>query len=293
MKIAEKPTVAVVIPFYNGSRWIERALRSVHEQTIAADELVIVNDGSDESERAILDELALRYGFRLLDKANGGQGSARNCGVECTTSEYICFLDQDDYFLPEHIEDLLGALPKKDLRFGFLYADLMIADITGNIIYSHIVRDRGTHPKTSVVDMVRTDMFVLPSASVISRRAFAAVGGFDPQFTGYEDDDLFMRIFRAGYTNYYIEKPVTVWCVHGESTSSGIRMQRSRLRYFKKLCATFPDEPSVGLYYFRDFLVPRFGPHFIRHALEAAKNESEHREEIGEMLREYCNAVIS
>lgn len=68
----KKPTVAVIIPFYNGARWIERAVKSVAEQTVKADEFIVVNDGSRPDERSILDLLAEKYDFRILDKENGG-----------------------------------------------------------------------------------------------------------------------------------------------------------------------------------------------------------------------------
>ncbi len=57
----------------------------------------------------------------------------------------------------------------------------------------------GSHPKRRLLSCLGEDMFILPSASLISRKAFEAVGGFDERLSGYEDDDLFLRLFRAGY----------------------------------------------------------------------------------------------
>jgi glycosyltransferase involved in cell wall biosynthesis len=286
-------TVAVIIPYYDGSKWIERAVKSVCNQSVPADELIIVNDGSRTDEQTFIYELAKRYPLTIIDKTNGGQGSARNAGVAASKSEYISFLDQDDFYLPNHIEDLVDALPEKDRRFGFLYADLCVGDENGNIIFADTVRWRGPHPKRSVIDLLARDMYVLPSASLICRKAFEAVGGFDPQFTGYEDDDLFLRLFRAGYSNYFVDKSVTVWCTHAASTSYSILMLRSRFLYFKKLTASFPDDPAHGLYFFRDCIAPRFGVQLVRNAIEAAKNRSEHREEINAMLREYRDIILA
>lgn len=290
----KKPTVAVIIPFYNGARWIERAVKSVAEQTVKADEFIVVNDGSRPDERSILDLLAEKYDFRILDKENGGQGSARNAAVAATRAEYLCFLDQDDFYLDTHIETLLDNLPENDRRLGFVYADLHIADGDGGLIFTSSVKEHSpSNPKRSLIDLLRTDMFVLPSASLISREAFLAVGGFDPRFTGYEDDDLFLRLFRKGYTNYFIDRPVTVWCMHTGSTSWSIKMSRSRFRYFKKLAASFQDDAAKRIFYFRDCLVPRFGRAFIVDAIQSAKNGSEHREEVCQILREYRDIVCS
>ncbi|MDM0045161.1 glycosyltransferase family A protein [Variovorax dokdonensis] len=285
------PTVVVIIPFYNGARFIERAIASVFSQSVPSDEVIVVNDGSAPEEREALGELAKRYPFRIVDKQNGGQGSARNAGVAASSSNYICFLDQDDFYLDNHIEALVEGIPVDEPRFGFVYADLYEADGTGNVITTSMIRDLAEHPKKKIVDLLRRDMYVLPSASLTSRVAFEAVGGFDEQFMGFEDDDLFLRIFRAGYTNYFIDKAVTVWCIHTESTSYSMRMLRSRFRYFKKLVAMFPDEPHRGRFYLRDYLLPRFGRVFVEEVFQSIKFDRDNKAELGEMLAEFTRIV--
>src|SRR5437868_1774480 len=203
---AVRPSVVVVIPFYNGADFIERAVKSVFNQTVPADEVVVVNDGSRAEEREALGALALRYPFRIVDKENGGQGSARNAGVAASSSAFLCFLDQDDFYLPNHIEILADAIPAGDTRFGFVYADVYEADVDGNVVRTGLVKQpTASHPKTNIFDLLRHDMLVLPSAALVSRVAFEAVGGFDPQFMGFEDDDLFLRVFRKGYGNYFVD----------------------------------------------------------------------------------------
>lgn len=289
----KNPSIAVIIPFYNGAAWIERAIKSVMIQSVKAQEFIIVNDGSKQIERDALTRLALIYPFRIIDKVNGGQGSARNAGVEATNAEYISFLDQDDFYLAHHIRDLIGVLPKDDPRVGYVYADLCEAEEDGSIVCSNMLqRSPGKHPKSGhITYLIAHDMFVLPSASLIVRKAFQSVGGFDEQFTGYEDDDLFLRLFRAGYTNYFLDKPVTVWCIHPASTSYSIKMSRSRLRYFKKLVAAYKDDPSRGLFYFKDCLMPRFEREIKLDALRAAKNQSKDRAELSTILKDYAEIV--
>lgn len=290
-----RASIAVIIPFYNGAAWIERAIKSVVAQSVQADEFIIVNDGSEQTERDILGQLALIYSFQIIDKQNGGQGSARNAGVNATKSEYISLLDQDDFYLINHIRDLVGVLPKDDPRVGYVYADLCEAEEDGSIVCSNMLRRLpAKHPKRGhVVHLVGYDMFVLPSASLIVRTAFEAIGGFDEQFTGYEDDDFFLRLFRAGYTNYFLDKPVTVWCIHSASTSYGIKMSRSRLKYFKKLVSLYKDDASRELFYFRNSLMPRFGRQIILESLRAAILNSAQRPELSSILKEYAEFVYA
>ncbi|UXN58955.1 glycosyltransferase family 2 protein [Phyllobacterium zundukense] len=294
-----KASIVTIIPYYNGSAFVERAVKSAFGQSVLADELIVVNDGSTESEAAFVRDLGERMKFKVIDQANGGQGSARNAGVAASTSEYICFLDQDDFYLPTHNEILANGIPHDNKRFGWVYADLYRAEVNGTLVKKEIVKNYGEHPKSSLHQVLGTNLMILPSASLISRRAFEDVGGFDEQFTGYEDDDLFIRLFRAGYSNDFISKHVAVWCMHDESTSNSIRMSRSRLKFFKKWASIFPDDPSTGEFILRDCLVPRFHTDFIGESMTAMLQDQEsktniyiHRPELRHILNEYAGIVL-
>jgi glycosyltransferase involved in cell wall biosynthesis len=253
----DQVSISVVIPFYNGASFIERALRSVKNQTYPAREVIVVDDGSKPSESEACAKITKEFGYQYLWKENGGQGSARNFGVEHSTGDYICMLDQDDFYLPSH-NSILASAVDDDPLFGFVYADLYQGDVDGNTVRTFIIKGQPHHPKTHLVECLKQDMFILPSASLIRKNAFLEVGGFDSRLTGYEDDDLFLRIFRKGYTNKYLDTAVTVWCQHGGSTSYSVKMARSRYIYLTKLIAAFPDDEALDMHYCRDLIVPRF-----------------------------------
>jgi glycosyltransferase involved in cell wall biosynthesis len=275
--------IAVIIPFYNGSAFLERSVSSVLRQTLRADELVIVNDGSSVEEAAWVRGFCQERGIRLLDQANGGQAAARNAGVAATQSRYICFLDQDDFFLESHNAILRAAVAEDDTAFGWAYADLHQADVAGQRYKTTTVKDRAHHPKAYLVKMLLEDLHILPSASIIDRRAFEAVGGFDTQFRGYEDDDLFTRLFRAGFSNVFVDQPVTVWCLNNASTSFSIHMARSRLRYCLKLTHALPDVRDLNYMFMRDCIIPRFAKQILRDARRVQRESHkfyEYRDEI-------------
>jgi glycosyltransferase involved in cell wall biosynthesis len=285
--LTTKPTIAIVIPYYNGAKFIERSLASVYRQTFAAHEVIVVDDGSKPDEAAFLDKLSADGRFRLLRKSNGGQASARNVGVAAATADYICFLDQDDFFLDDHNEKLVLAVPDDDKKFGWAYGEVTEADGAGRISRHTSIKARSStpHPKTSVYELIAADMFILPSATLISKAAYTAIGGFDEQFTGYEDDDLFLRLFRAGYSQQFVDEPVTVWCINNESTSFSVRMSNSRLLYFSKLAAEF-DEGVL-----RNYLIPRFEPHFIDEARQALLRSTPDADEKIAILDRYKTLV--
>ena len=286
-------SVSVVIAFYNGSRWIKRALESVQNQTMPPNEVIVVNDGSSEDELGFLVGLQQSFNFQILNQENSGQSAARNLGVSKATSDYICFLDQDDYYLPKHNECLLANADFEDLKFGFSYGDLWRSDEAGQILSHSSVNADIEHPHTSLNTLVGKNMFIVPSATLISRTAFLAVGGFDPKLRGYEDDDLFLRFFLAGYSSKFTPEAVTVWTMNTTSTSFTESMARSRFIYFKKLLNTFPEGSVFGTNVFGDLMFQRFAYQFAGDVIESALKGSENYEERLARLKEFRSIVRS
>jgi hypothetical protein len=134
-----------------------------------------------------------------------------------------------------------------------------------------------SHPKLRLVDCLAEDMYILPSASLISREAFDAVGGFDERLAGYEDDDLFLRMFRAGYQNIYVDEPLSQWRIHFSSSSYARKMSESRLIYFEKLCTEYPDDPDRDYFYVKNLIAPRFCRSLLGEYSRAIRTGSEER----------------
>jgi glycosyltransferase involved in cell wall biosynthesis len=288
-----KNTIAVVIAFHNGSRWIERALDSVLGQTVAASEVIVVDDGSTQEEAKFLDSLKQKYGFEIVTQKNGGQSSARNNGVSSAQTDYVCFLDQDDYYLPKHNQILLEYADFEDPKFGFSYGDLWRAHESGQILAQSSINVKFQHPHKTLKTLVGKNMYIVPSATLINRSAFLAIGGFDPELRGYEDDDLFLRFFLAGYSHRFTPEAVTVWTVNTSSTSFSESMARSRFIYFKKLLKTFPEGSVVGTHVFGDLMYKRFAYQFAGDVIESAFRGGENYEERLARLEEYRSLVRS
>jgi len=128
-----------------------------------------------------------------------------------------------------------------------------------------------SHPKPDIFAFIREDVFILPSASLISKEAFDIIGGFDTMLSGYEDDDLFLRMFQSGYEHRYIDMPLSKWRIHTTSSSYTGRMAKSRNIYMRKLIDMFPDDVKRSRYYRRDLIAPRFYPPLMGNLLAAAK----------------------
>lgn len=103
--------VSVVIPAYNVEDFIGQTVTSVRDQSYAALEIVVVDDGSTDGTAQVCDELAANDPrIRILHKKNGGLSEARNHGVQHARGDYLCFLDGDDVLDRDTIRDSLEAL---------------------------------------------------------------------------------------------------------------------------------------------------------------------------------------
>jgi GT2 family glycosyltransferase len=263
-------TIAAVIPLYNGAPFIAETLRSVFAQTRAPDEIIVVDDGSTDRGADIVNRVAGDQAI-VLRQSNQGQSSARNAGIAHASSDLIALLDHDDIWYPTHLEELIAQF-MIDPGLGWAYSNSDWIDLSGAVILPGYLDSHGSvHPKRSALHCVAEDAHVLPSSSLISKAALEAVGGFDVRLSGYEDDDLFGRLFRAGRRNAYLSKPLVGWRHHPGSSGRSPRMQESRAIYAQSLLASYlggtPQEQKIAM----GVILPRFLDNFAYEAKTALR----------------------
>jgi len=245
----ESPLVSVVMPVYNACRankqFLIKALDSIASQTYKNVELIIVDDGSTDETHAVCQEyLAAHPHLRAqyLSKTNGGQSCARNFGIKASHGEYLGFLDQDDEWYENKLEKVIPWLANKDIDVLYTDADTIDGDDKLTFARIHGLHHCGwPHPKSSLDDILFKDIFVMPGLMTIKKAAFEAVGGFDEKLSGYEDDDLFLRLYER-FRFFYLPVPTLRWRMYGDNYSFSHRMLTSRMNYWKKLIANYTDQ---------------------------------------------------
>ncbi|MBX3067050.1 MAG: glycosyltransferase [Cryobacterium sp.] len=260
-KAKPKEAIAAILPLYNGSRWIEHAIKSVLAQSRQPDEFIVIDDGSTDDGVEIVRNLAKKNPIiRIISQQNAGQSAARNHAISLCKSDWIALIDQDDYWYPNHLEDLIDSVKEhRGLRLGWVYSDFDDIDLDGRMIARNFVEKRRVeNPKRDLLEVLREGFIIQPSATLIRKSAILEVGGFDERLSGYEDDDLFLRIFLANYDNAFIEEPTSQWRIHSTSSGASDRMEDSLRIYSNKLIETFPNDRWRGLYYRSDVIAPRF-----------------------------------
>jgi glycosyltransferase involved in cell wall biosynthesis len=255
-----EPKISVVIPFYNGERFLDEALQSVMTQILRPCEVIIIDDGSAESASEYLKQIQMDIPTHIVKQQNAGQSAARNHGVRLSIGDYIAFLDQDDVWYPLHLKKLFEPFRSKHAyRLGWVYSNFDEIDENSHLVHLNFLDGaKKQHPKCCIRDIISRDCFVLPSASLLLKEAFQELGGFDERLCGYEDDDLFRRFFSAKWRHHYVSKASCAWRIHTDSTTQSPRMDKSRKIYVSILLEAFPDSPRLNRFWRSQVIVQRF-----------------------------------
>lgn len=114
--------LSIIVPIYNGVRWLSATLKSLLASTYKDFELLLIDDGSTDDSLKIASAFACQdHRIKLFSKKQGGVSSARNYGIEMSQGEYVAFADQDDYVFPDFYETMMKEIQGYDLLMtGFL-----------------------------------------------------------------------------------------------------------------------------------------------------------------------------
>jgi glycosyltransferase involved in cell wall biosynthesis len=129
MKAKSSPLVSVIIPSYNGSQVIWHAIQGVLKQTYNNYEIIVVDDGSTDSTLEVLERYTAK--ICLIRQQNLGCMAARQRGVEHAKGEYLAFLDQDDWWIPEKLSIQVKVLQNHS-NVGLAFGNLEAVDDNGN-----------------------------------------------------------------------------------------------------------------------------------------------------------------
>ena len=133
--------ISIIIPIYNKEKYIERCINSVINQTYSNLEIILVNDGSKDRSGEVCDEYKKKDSrIVVIHKENGGCGSARNCGIDAATGEYIMFIDGDDYIENEMCEILYDNITSSNTDICACFFKYKQKD--GNILYENYSDDK-------------------------------------------------------------------------------------------------------------------------------------------------------
>ena len=180
--------VSVVIATYNRSRQVREAIDGVLAQSVPVREIIVVDDGSKDDTRAQL----LAYGDRIRPffQANAGASAARNLAMRMAQGSWIAFLDDDDVWVREKIEQQ-WALVEKDPSLGLVYCSDYAVDEQLKVLYE---RKAQAQNRGQVFERLLIKNFIFTSCVMARRDAVVKAGYMQPEYKFAQDWDLWLKI---------------------------------------------------------------------------------------------------
>jgi len=212
------PTVSVIMPAYNGERFIREALDSVLAQTFKDFEIIVVNDGSTDGTLAILKEYKRKHPkkFRYFSQKNAGISAARNCAIGTACSDLIAFIDHDDLWSPDK---LARQVPLFKGDVGLVYSNANIIDSRGKIAKLEVSYSRFC--RGNIFHKLLRGNFIPMSSVIVSKVALDDVSWFNPEYKMSEEYDLWLRIARK-YSADYVPAALASYRLHGGNMSRNV-----------------------------------------------------------------------
>jgi glycosyltransferase involved in cell wall biosynthesis len=229
--------ISVVIPAYNVAPYIAETLESVFAQTYTNYEVIVVNDGSPDTEE--FEKVIAPYLSRIhyLKQENLGASVARNAGVKAARGEFIAFLDADDLWMPNYLEAQVNFIRERG-------ADLVCADATmfgepeteGQSYMTLLMNDAPASADVSFLQLIDASRCLITSGIVARRGRLIDAGLFDPALRTAQDFDMWLRLaLRGARLSYHRQALLKYRCRADGLTRDAINSHQRELRVFDKI----------------------------------------------------------
>jgi glycosyltransferase involved in cell wall biosynthesis len=234
------------MPAYDAAPYIGETLDSVFQQTFTEYEVIVVNDGSPDTEdlERTLDTYAPR--IRYIKQKNLGAAAARNEGLRAAQGEFIAFLDADDLWLPNYLDEQLKFL--RENAFDLVCADAMHfgnSPWVGKTYMEAFMESAPHQGEITFLGLVSAEQSLITSGILARRAPIIKIGLFDEGLRNSQDFDLWLRLVRHGFRLAYQRQLLLRYRCH-ENSLSGDEINRSarQLRVYDKIEHSFELTPE-------------------------------------------------
>lgn len=216
--------ISVVIPLYNKEQEVERALRSVINQSLAPREIIVVDDGSTDASAAVVERIMEEHkgiSIRLVRQENSGVSAARNRGIAEATGDYVALLDADDEWLSGYIAEvcrLMEYYPDSDAYSTAFYIVNKGRRVTAAVPTTEGLIDPAT-------EALQGRYPIIPSTATLRRSTVQRIGGFPEGMRLGEDQWLWARMMQEGAS--FCFSPMALVCYSRTATNRSATIYRS------------------------------------------------------------------
>jgi glycosyltransferase involved in cell wall biosynthesis len=231
------PTVSVIIPANNVANFIVETLDSVLSQTVKDYEIIVINDGSPDSDQLETALEPYRDLIIYLKQENHGAGAARNAGLRIASGRFVAFLDGDDTWYPSFLSEQLSLI-QSDGGYDLVYADAM--RFGDPVSAGHTAMEESpSQGDVTFESLISGRCSVITSAVVARRDSIAKVGFFDETFPNSQDFDLWLRLVKDANARMTYKRKPLVWrrIYQGSLASDPLKSFAGELRVLDKVGA--------------------------------------------------------
>ena len=238
---SENPFFSIVIPVYNRANIITKVLDSCLKQTFESFEILVIDDGSTDALKEVLDRIhdpRIHY----IHQTNRGGSTARNTGIDAARGKYIAFLDSDDFFLKDKLLKCHRFLENNDC----------------DCLYSQVYLDRGVEkywikppralaPNEHMADYLLRDRGWVPTSTFVIEKKLAAKVRYRETLVSGDDTDFSIRLFNQGARFKMIEEPLVICSdVHDPGRVSFVRNYLEQLKWTEEIKKVVPFKAYHG-----------------------------------------------
>lgn len=212
-------TVSIIIPVYNGEKYIRECIESALKQTVRC-QVIVVNDGSTDKTHEICKGI---NDIIYLIKPNGGTASALNCGIRNSKARWIHWLSADDVLYPDAIKNMLDEIGLTPNNTNYIYySNYDVIDESGNIIREFIEpTERNFLSKEERFKELLGNYFGNGSSSMIHKSIFEKIK-FDESLAHSEDYDMWLNAMSKGFDLKLIPIKTLKYRIHSEQMTNKI-----------------------------------------------------------------------
>lgn len=226
MNLHPSPLVTVYITNYNYGKYIQQAIESVLNQTLQSFELIIIDDGSTDNSKDIIESYSNRDEVQIVYQQNKGLNVTNNVALKLASGKYIIRLDADDFFEKEALETM-SAILENDEELGLVFPDYYLVDEDGQLLHTE---RRHSFEK----DVTLLDMPAHGACTMIRKSFLQILGGYDEQFKCQDGYDLWVR-FTAKYKVTNVNQILFSYRRHGQNlTTNEDRILNTRMAIKEK-----------------------------------------------------------
>lgn len=231
--------ISVVIPVYNREKFIEQCIDSVYRQTLLPDEVIVVDDGSQDNTAQIVKQLQKKYSnLKYVYQENAGSGVGRSAGLLASKNDIIAFLDSDDLWVPIHLEESIKALdmyPDVCMVFADFDVTSMETTLSEEFLANYCALRGFVRKYDELIDHVTDDKYFLLNGDylkhlILMRRDYIATSNlvfhrgrinahifFDGALRIGQDVDFILQYLHLGAGAVYIDSVHSIYVIHDKN----------------------------------------------------------------------------